>query len=100
MSGLRNYVDRAGAQRRRNQRKEATMLKPSKVQIVNTTGGPDDTRVYIDGKELTNVQTIVIDPLYPGEIVRATLTILCPEIDVMVSGDHLDMIVRKMKTNQ
>jgi hypothetical protein len=55
----------------------------AKVEIVNTSGIPKDTRVFIDGKELPAGSIQVVDiRIRPDEIVTATIDLKVDYMDV------------------
>lgn len=54
------------------------------VKVVNTTGNPRDTQIFIDGVELSKSAMASVDiRMRPDEIVTATVELFVNDIDVI-----------------
>lgn len=64
------------------------------LKIVNKTGKPDDTKVYInkDGKDICinnlGIVKVAISPITPDGHIKATVIISDPEIDILAAGRY------------
>lgn len=56
----------------------------AKVKVVNTTGNPADTKIFIDGVELSKSRMASVDVRFrPDEIVTATVELFVDDVDVV-----------------
>lgn len=56
----------------------------AKVRVVNKTGNPADTKIYIDGVELSKSLMASVDVrMRPDEVVTATVELFVDDVDVI-----------------
>lgn len=62
----------------------------SRIRITSNGSG-DNTRVYVDGVEMTAVLAVAINKIQPGKPVTATLTVLVSEIDIEIPRENVQI---------
>lgn len=56
----------------------------AKVKVVNTTGNPADTKIFIDGVELSKSRMASVDiRMRPDEMITATVELFVDDVDVI-----------------
>lgn len=70
------------------------------VRIVNKTGITNDTKVYVNDKELTGITRIAIEPFVAGQVLRANLTLNVAEVDVIVSEAETEYTDRRKNVGE
>jgi len=56
----------------------------AKVRVVNKTGNPADTKIYIDDVELSKSRMASVDVrMRPDEIITATVELFVDDVDVI-----------------
>lgn len=60
------------------------MTTDKKVRVINTTGIPVDTKIYIDGVELSKSYMASVNVrIRPDEIITATVELFVDDVDVV-----------------
>lgn len=55
-----------------------------KVQVINKTGNPADTKIIVDGVELSKAPMASVDiRMRPDEVVTATVELFVTDVDVV-----------------